>query len=155
LRLTSPIHCNDAGFHRHRGQQAFAVVFVVGPSSALEPGNDDTLLDWGDLYVLAETPEDALRLAREALATRNGGRIGYTVVGVFYVDQLLGMAQCAHRTTAGILEPTNATNSDNPPHEYAMALWSQKPSGGSSKPMIRASQISLAIQKAGISPEMH
>jgi hypothetical protein len=51
-----------------------------------------------------------------------GAPVGYTVVGVFYVDQLLGMAQRAHRTTAGIVMPTDPTNSDEPPHEDIGAL---------------------------------
>jgi hypothetical protein len=72
---------------------------------------------------LAETREEALGLAREALATRCDGGIDYTVVGVFFVDQLLAMAQRAHRTTAGILQPTGPSNSDEPPHEAAGPLW--------------------------------
>lgn len=57
-RLTSPIHCEDTAFHQHRGKQAFAVVFVVSDESTLEPGNEDTLLDWGDFYVMAESREE-------------------------------------------------------------------------------------------------
>jgi hypothetical protein len=97
-------------------------VFVVGDSSAMEPGNEDRLLSWDDLYVLAVTREEALSLAREVLATRCGGSIEFTVVGVFYVDQLLGLAQRAHRTSAGILEPATPGNSDEPPHEAAGPL---------------------------------
>ena len=73
-------------------------------------------------YVMAETREETLSIARKALATRCGDTINYTVVGVFYVDQLLGMVQRAHRTTVGILMPTDPANSDEPPHEETEAL---------------------------------
>jgi hypothetical protein len=72
--------------------------------------------------VMAETREEALGVARKALKARCQGNIDYTVVGVFYVDQLLGMAQRAHRTTVGIVMPTDPTNSDEPPHEEMEAL---------------------------------
>jgi len=71
---------------------------------------------------MAENREEALGVARKPLATRCEGTIDYTVVGVFYVDQLLGMAQRAHRTTAGIMMPADPTNSDEPPHEEMEAL---------------------------------
>jgi len=122
IHRTAPIHCNDVDFLRHPGKQAFAVVFIAGGSSMLEPGNEERMFSWDDLYVLAKTRDEALNLAREALDKRCNGAIVYTVLGVFYVDQLLAMAQRAHRTTAGIINPVDPTNSDDPPHESIEAF---------------------------------
>jgi hypothetical protein len=43
-------------------------------------------------------------------------------VGVFYVDQILGMTQRVHRTTAGIVISSDPTNLDEAHHEEMGAL---------------------------------
>ena len=116
---TEPIASYDLPILRFKGKQAFAVTFIVGDTFELDEGDGVTaLLNDDVLYVLAHSREEAVAKARKALLTRNDGHCPYTIVGVHYIDQLLAMAQCAYRTLAGISPPTDAGNSDDPPHEY-------------------------------------
>lgn len=114
VRNTWPIGWRDLEC-LHPPEQAFCCPFVVGDASAFEPGNEAHMLDHGELYVVATCREDAIVLAREALATR--GCPEYTVSGAYYMDQLLAMAQCLHRTSIGSILPADPFNSGEPPHE--------------------------------------
>jgi len=62
------------------------------------------------------------RCRARCLGTYKRDTIAYTVVGVFYVDQILGMTQRVHRTTAGIVISSDPTNLDEAHHEEMGAL---------------------------------
>ena len=115
--FTSDICSCDVPYERFRGLQAYAVTFVVGDSPVLDPGNEHVLLDSDVLYVTAHTRQEAIELGRKALSARCDGHCIYTVVGVYYIDQLLWFVQGAYRTLAGISVPTDPSNVDDPPHE--------------------------------------
>jgi hypothetical protein len=116
--FTGNISSCDVPYERYHGPQAYAVTFVLGGSTALDEGNERALLESEVLYVIAHNRMEAIELGRRALQTRADGHFEYTVVGVYYIDQLLWFVQGAYRTLAGISLPTDPSNSDDPPHEY-------------------------------------
>lgn len=116
--LTGSVQSCDLPYERYRGPQAYAITFIVGDSSWLDDPRGDPLLNSDVLFVKAHSREEAIQLGRQALTGRAYPDSEYTVVGVYYIDQLLWFAQGAYRTLAGISVPTDSSNAFDPPHEY-------------------------------------